>query len=43
MAKQLKKILDSENKILRSYDPGYTNTMSCTSKITFIDGDKGVL
>jgi len=24
-------------------DPGYVNTGSCTSEITFIDGDKGVL
>lgn len=28
---------------LRSYDPGYLNTASATSKITFIDGDKGIL
>ncbi len=26
-----------------TYDPGYTSTGSCDSKITFIDGDKGVL
>jgi len=26
-----------------TYDPGYTSTGSCNSKITFIDGDKGVL
>ena len=26
-----------------TYDPGYTSTGSCESKITFIDGDKGVL
>ena len=26
-----------------TYDPGYTSTGSCKSKITFIDGDKGVL
>jgi citrate synthase len=26
-----------------SYDPGYTNTASCTSRICFIDGDKGIL
>jgi citrate synthase len=26
-----------------SYDPAFTNTASCTSRITFIDGDKGVL
>lgn len=28
---------------LFTYDPGYTATGSCQSKITFIDGDKGVL
>ena len=26
-----------------TYDPGFTSTASCTSSITFIDGDKGVL
>lgn len=26
-----------------TYDPGYTATASCESKITFIDGEKGVL
>ena len=26
-----------------TYDPGFTSTGSCRSKITFIDGDKGVL
>ena len=26
-----------------SYDPAFTNTASCRSKITFIDGDKGIL
>ena len=26
-----------------TYDPGYTSTGSCDSKITFIDGDKGIL
>jgi citrate synthase len=28
---------------LMSYDPAFTNTASCKSKITFIDGDKGIL
>jgi citrate synthase len=28
---------------LMSYDPAYTNTASCISRITFIDGDKGIL
>ena len=26
-----------------TFDPGYTSTASCESKITFIDGDKGTL
>ena len=26
-----------------TYDPGFTSTASCKSKITFIDGDKGIL
>ena len=26
-----------------TYDPGFTSTASCESKITYIDGDKGVL
>ncbi len=28
---------------LFTYDPGFTSTASCESKITFIDGDEGVL
>jgi citrate synthase len=28
---------------LMTYDPAFTNTASCKSKITFIDGDKGIL
>ncbi len=28
---------------LMSYDPGFMNTASCKSKITFIDGDRGIL
>ena len=28
---------------LFAYDPGFTSTASCTSKITFIDGDAGTL
>jgi len=26
-----------------TYDPGFTSTAACESKITFIDGDKGIL
>ncbi|MGH9684971.1 MAG: citrate synthase [Candidatus Acidiferrales bacterium] len=36
------KIEDSDFGIM-SYDPAFTNTASCTSRITFIDGDKGIL
>ena len=28
---------------LMTYDPGFMNTASCRSRITFIDGDKGIL
>jgi citrate synthase len=28
---------------LMTYDPAYTNTASCKSRITFIDGDRGIL
>jgi len=28
---------------MMTYDPGFTNTASCKSNITFIDGDKGIL
>jgi len=28
---------------LMVYDPAFTNTASCTSRITFIDGDEGIL
>ncbi len=28
---------------LMTYDPGFTNTASCKSRITFIDGEKGIL
>ena len=26
-----------------TYDPGFTSTASCSSKITYIDGDQGIL
>jgi citrate synthase len=34
---------DGEDFGLMSYDPGFKNTASCESRITFIDGDKGIL
>jgi citrate synthase len=35
--------VDTSEFGLMSYDPAYSNTASCISKITFIDGDKGIL
>ena len=43
-AMDLRKIRVSEDDFgLMSYDPSYTNTASCKSRITFIDGEKGIL
>lgn len=35
--------VNDEDFGLMSYDPSFGNTASCKSKITFIDGDKGIL
>lgn len=35
--------INYKSKGLRSYDPGYMNTITCTSTISYIDGDKGIL
>jgi citrate synthase len=32
-----------KGKVLRGYDPGYMNTITCTSTISYIDGDRGIL
>ena len=37
----IRKLRDMTGAI--TYDPGYGNTGSCRSAITFIDGDKGIL
>ena len=43
-ASALRKIkVDAEDFGLMAYDPGLKNTASCRSKITLIDGDKGIL
>ncbi len=34
---------DAEDFGLMTYDPAFMNTASCKSRITFIDGDKGIL
>lgn len=31
------------SKGMFTFDPGFTSTASCESKITFIDGDEGIL
>ena len=35
--------VSEENSGLVSYDPGFMNTAACQSKITYIDGDQGIL
>ncbi|HSV37819.1 MAG TPA: citrate synthase [Nocardioidaceae bacterium] len=35
--------VNEEEPGLAVYDPGFTNTASCRSAVTFIDGDKGIL
>jgi len=35
--------VDEDDFGLMSYDPAYTNTASCRSAITYIDGDAGIL
>ena len=32
-----------KEKGLLAYDPGFVSTASCTSSITYIDGEKGIL
>src|SRR5205085_7666811 len=40
----LRNVKTSEDDFgLMAYDPAFMNTASCKSKITFIDGDKGIL
>jgi len=35
--------VDDEDGGLSTYDPAFMNTSACRSRITFIDGDKGIL
>lgn len=42
-ATDLFQIKVSEDDGIVSYDPGFMNTASCQSKITYIDGDRGIL
>ncbi len=43
-ASELRQIkVNADDFGMMSYDPAYVNTASCKSRITFIDGDKGIL
>ncbi len=42
-ASDLAKIRVDEKPGIAVYDPGFVNTASCRSSITYIDGDKGIL
>ena len=42
-ATQLQQIKSMQGIPLRSFDPAYMNTVNCISRISFIDGDKGIL
>ncbi len=43
-AMDLRQIKENEEDFgLMAYDPGFTNTACCQSKITYIDGEKGIL
>src|SRR5689334_6496498 len=41
-ASDLKQIVHNGQGLM-SYDPAYLNTAACKSRITYIDGDKGIL
>src|SRR5262245_311431 len=34
---------DAEDFGLMTYDPGFTNTAACKSRVSYIDGDRGIL
>ena len=42
-APQLLQIKNSSGNVTRSFDPAYMNTVNCISRISYIDGDKGIL
>lgn len=43
-AKELNKLKTHNDRVgIRSYDPGFVNTASATSRITYIDGENGIL
>lgn len=42
-ATDLAKIKSPAGAVTRSYDPAYMNTVNCISRISFINGEKGIL
>ena len=42
-ATQLLNIKNVSGNVIRSYDPAYINTINCISRISYIDGQKGIL
>ena len=42
-ATDLGKIKSPSGAVTRSYDPAYMNTVNCISKISYINGEKGIL
>ena len=41
--RQIKASADGDDPGLMTYDPGFVNTASCRSAISYIDGDQGIL
>ena len=42
-ATDLAKVKSPAGAVTRSFDPAYMNTVNCISKVSFIDGEKGIL
>jgi citrate synthase len=42
-ATDLAKIKSPAGAVTRSFDPAYMNTVCCISKVSFINGEKGIL
>jgi citrate synthase len=42
-ATDLRQIKVASDDVLATYDPAFMNTAACRSRITYIDGDKGIL
>ena len=42
-ATDLSKIKSASGAVTRSFDPAYMNTVNCISRISYINGDKGIL